>query len=566
MQRKWIITVSCLTILGLFAGSCSPAAPPAQPAKPTEKPAAAATAAPAAATPKPAAPAATPKPSAEQPKYGGVLAIPALSDPISLDMQQETSFNAENVLQLAYNGVTQFNPDSPEEVIGDLAKNWELSRDGITYTFRLNESVKFHDGSPLTAEDVRFSFERMTAPPRGIAAPRRADLDAISKLEAPDKDTVKFILKYPSAPFLSVTSSGFMVVYSRAFVEKKVHMKNDVMGTGPYKFKSYSPGTSLVYVKNPDYFVKGRPYLDGVTFYFIRDAATRLSAFRTGRIKLTGPGDAGLSPTDADTVKKTMPQAITLSYPGLCRALLILNNEQQPWADVRVRRAALLAVDRPRAIDVLAHGFGELGSNMPGKWGMPREDLLKTPGWRQPKDADIADAQKLLAEAGYPNGFGVKALVRAEKAYEEVAVFAADQLAKVGIKLELEVRESAVRTTMLQQGNFSIHPEQGCLSYPDPTNVARYFAPPRAGDWGQNWQRDKDSKTWELFEKQSRAVDPKERAQVVRELDLRLNEMASRPLIYWRNGVIGMWPEVRGRGKLIGNYSFQKYQDVWLAQ
>ncbi|MFH1484661.1 MAG: ABC transporter substrate-binding protein, partial [Chloroflexota bacterium] len=207
-----------------------------------------------------------------------------------------------------------------------------------------------------------------------------------------------------------------------------------------------------------------------------------------------------------------------------------------------------------------------VGSYMPGKWGIPHDELIKMPGFRQPKDADIAEAKKLLAEAGFPDGFTVKSLVRSGRKYENVAVFIADQMAKVGIKPELDVKEGAVRTKLLNEGAFNNQPGTSSLNFGDPENVARYWARPLKGDWSNNWQRYGDEKVWELFDKQSRAIDPAERKKIVRELDLYLIDCAARPIIYWENAILAHWPEVKNRGGLYGNYNFQQYQDVWLAK
>ncbi|MBI2907661.1 MAG: ABC transporter substrate-binding protein [Chloroflexi bacterium] len=565
MQRERGAFLPALgTVFALLLLSCTPPAsqsiaPGAATAKPPES--------------APAPPAKLPSPtvvpkltSAEQSRYGGVLTISTTGDPYSLDMQQDTSYLLSNVVQAGYNGVTQFNPDSPEEIIRDLAKSWEVSKDGLTYTFDLHQNVKFHDGASFTAEDARFSFERMVRPPTGVLSPRRPDLAMIDKVEAPDKDTVKFILKYPSAAFVDVISSGWMVIYSRAFVEKKGHMKNDVMGTGPYSLKNYSAGISLEYVKNQGYFVKGRPHVDGIIFYIIKDSGTRLAAFRTGQVKLTGPGESGLNPASAEVVRRTLPQAVIVSYPSIANDNFIMNTTEKPWSDIRVRKAVHLAIDRQNAIIVLGEGYGQVGSNMPGKWGIPKEELEKMPGWRQPKDADVAEAKRLLAEAGYPNGFTIRTLVRAEKTFEQLSVYMADQLARIGIKLELDVKDAAVRTRLLTQGAFSSHAMMNSFAYPDPQNLVRLWAPPIGADWGSNWPRYHDERISELFDKQSGALDPKERARIVRELDLLMIDVAVRPVVWWKQYLLGMWPEVRGRGKLIGSISFQKYQDVWLAK
>ncbi|MBI2910239.1 MAG: ABC transporter substrate-binding protein [Chloroflexi bacterium] len=561
-MMRFLMTVTCLTVLGLLLAGCAPAPtptpkPPVAPAK-SEAPAAKAPVA-------PAPPAPSPKSGAEQPRYGGVLSISHVIDPPSLDMHQEIGF-AGNVLQSAYSGLTQFNPQNPEEVIGDLARSWEVAKDGLTYTFRFHENVKFHDGSAFTAEDARFSFERMMNPPRGILSPRRAELSAIGTAEAADKDTLKFILKQPAAALLNVLSQGYIVIYSKAFVEKKGHMKNDIMGTGPYKLKSYAANISLEYVKNPDYFVKGRPYLDGITFYIIRDTGTRLAAFRSGRVKLTGPGESGPAPSGAETIKRTLPQAVIMPYPANSFGNFILNTTEKPWNDIRARKAVHLAIDRQKAIDVLGEGFGEIGTNMPGEWGIPKRELEKMPGWRQPKDADIAEAKRLLAEAGYPDGVALKSLVRAERTFEQLSTYVADQLAKIGIKLELDVKELAVRQKLVNEGAFNSHATMNSLPYPDPENLVRLWAAPAGADWGMNWARLRDDKIFDLLDKQSRALDPAERKKLVRELDLRMIEVATRPVVWWKQYIVALWPEVKGYGKRNSNYSFERYQDIWLAK
>lgn len=203
---------------------------------------------------------------------------------------------------------------------------------------------------------------------------------------------------------------------------------------------------------------------------------------------------------------------------------------------------------------------------MPEEWGIPKEELLKMPGYRQPKDEDIAAARRLLAEVGYPEGFRAKSLVRAQKEFEDYAVFVADQVAKIGIQLELDVKEQAMRNKLVDEGAFSNHATRSCFAYPDPLNVARNWAAPVGDYWANNWQRARDEKIFELFDRQSRAVDPGERKKIVRELDLRLIEFAARPTMFWIHYLMAMWPEVKNRGIPVGVFSFNKYQDVWLAK
>ena len=582
--RSLFVAASCLTVVSLFVASCSPsvqptgkasspaAAPgatsvaksgvPASTPSPLQPTAVAKTAS----TPAPLPPTAVAKIAAGEPRYGGVLTISSQEDPVNFDLHQGAQ-NGQAALMSAYNGLTQYDPDNPEEVIGDLAKSWDLSKDGLTLTFHLNENVMFHNGRPLTAEDARYSFERQINPPRGILAPRRSDLEAISKVEAPDKTTVRFTLKYPAGSVVPAMSTDWMAVYPKDLVEQKGHMKNDVMGTGPYKFKNYTAGISVENVRNADYFVKGRPYLDGITFYIIKDASTRLAALRTGQVKRSGLATSGLTPSDAETLKKTGSPVLVVPYNGMRFANFIINTQQQPWNDIRVRKAVHLGVDRQEAIGVLESGYGQIGSNFPGSWGIPQDELSKMPGFRQPKDADIAEAKRLLAEAGYPDGFRATMMVRAGREYENMGVFMADQLAKIGIKLDLDVKETAVRTTMLNQGTFGVHPHpSSSLAYPDPTNMTRYWTRPLGDDWGQNWQRSNDEKLWGLVDKQARAVDPAERRKMIRELDLAMIETGARPVIEWGMNLMGQSPEVKNTKPPLGWWAYWKFQNVWLAK
>lgn len=350
-DRSLSVIAASVAVMTLVT-ACSPATVPAPAAKPTTAPSKVETSV-AKPTLPPADPTPTLRPAAETPRYGGILNIPQVSDTSHFDIQQEVANAVNHMLQSSYNGITQFDPNKPSEIIGDLAKSWEVGKDGLTYTFHLNEGVKFHDGSLLSSEDVKFSFERMAWPAKGIAAPRAADLAPLSKIEAPDKNTVKFVLKYPSTAILAAASSGWMAIYSKSFVEKKGDMRRDVMGTGPFKFRRHVTGLLLEQGKNPDYFVKGRPYLDGINFYIIRDAATSLAAFRTGQVKLTGLADSGVKPAGAESIKKTLPQAIVVSYPSLCVTNFILNTQEKPWTDVRARKAVDLAIDRQSAVKVL---------------------------------------------------------------------------------------------------------------------------------------------------------------------------------------------------------------------
>ncbi|MBI2908794.1 MAG: ABC transporter substrate-binding protein [Chloroflexi bacterium] len=546
-----------LAILSLLPLSCAPAAAPPPSPQPTTAPLKSETplSKPAAAAPSP-----SPKPAAEQPRYGGVLAIAASVDPPSFDIHQETSISALEPTVSAYDGLVQYDLRTGE-IVGDLAEKWEMSADGLTYTFTLRKDVKFHDGKPFSSEDVRYNLARQKDPPRNIRSARKEQFASVDKIEAPDANTVRIIMKQPYVAFMPQFATDGFVIYPKHVVEAKGDMKTTVLGTGPFKFKSYAPGVSVEFVKNPDYFMKGLPYLDGLTHYIIKDGATRFSAFRTGRVKLTGHF-AQLTPSEAAITKAENPTLSIWRYPALQGPWYVFNGSRAPFNDVRVRQAAGMALDRQTAIKVLGEGEAKLGTFLPpGPWGLPEQDILKLPGYRQ-KDVDRAEAKKLLAEAGFPNGFKMTLTVRAVRLDQKAGEFLKDQLASVGIDATIEVAETAVYNQRTASGNFELGVQQVTFRINDPDELSRKFLTGADQNYGKWSSRRFD----DLFAEQSRALDPAKRKALTRELDdILLKEWPS-IFPYWGDSIIGSWPEVKNFAAPPGFYSSLRNTDLWLAK
>ncbi|MEK7874174.1 MAG: ABC transporter substrate-binding protein, partial [Chloroflexota bacterium] len=268
---SWV-TVKILAVgiaLSLLLAACAPAAAPAPapaPAAPAARPAAAA---PATATP-------------ERPRYGGVLTITSDLDPPHFDAQQQTSMNIGLLVSPAYSNLLYYDAETGSKIMPELAEQWSVSPDALTYTFKLRKGVKFHDGTPLTPADVVFSLERMKTPPKGGLSASADLLVALDKVQTVGDDTITLTMKYAFAPLASTLVVNFTPIFSKAYVEKNGDMKTTVMGTGPFKFKSYTPSVSFDLVKNENYWIQGRPYLDGISVFVIKDPATRLAALRTG--------------------------------------------------------------------------------------------------------------------------------------------------------------------------------------------------------------------------------------------------------------------------------------------
>ena len=222
--------------------------------------------------------------TAETPRRGGVLLAAIAADAPSLDPHQENTFATIQPTAPLYSTLLQIDPYSYPNVIGDLATEWSIAPDGLTYTFKLRQGVRFHDGSPLTSTDVKASYDKILWPPPGVRSPRAVYYPAVASVEAPDPHTVVFKLKFPSASLLSNLASPWNVIFPKKYLDKDPnYFKNNAIGSGPFKFKSYTRGSTFEGQRNPDYFVKDRPYLDGYKFFISTETSVRAAAIRSGR-------------------------------------------------------------------------------------------------------------------------------------------------------------------------------------------------------------------------------------------------------------------------------------------
>src|SRR5262245_49174132 len=208
-----------------------------------------------------------PAPAAETPRKGGVLLAVIGADPPSLDPHQESTFANIQLVAPLYSLLLQIDPYNYPKIIGDVATDWKISPDGLTYTFKLRQGIRFHDGSPLTSTDVKPTYDKIVSPPEGVASVRKEAYTAVDRIDAPDPTTVVFKLKFPSASLLGNLASPWNVIYPTKYLDKDPnYFKTNVVGSGPFKFKSYTRGSTFEGERNPDYFVKDRPYLDGYKF------------------------------------------------------------------------------------------------------------------------------------------------------------------------------------------------------------------------------------------------------------------------------------------------------------
>ena len=509
----------------------------------------------------------SPAAAAETPRRGGVLLAVIGADPPTLDPHQEGTFATMQVVAPLYSTLLQIDPYGYPKVIGDVATDWKISSDGLTYTFKIRTDVRFHDGSPLTAADVKASYDKIVFPPAGTRSIRKSAYTMIAGVEAPDASTVVFKLKNQSASLLDNLASPWNVIFPKKILDKDPNyfLKN-VMGSGPFKFKAYTRGATFEGERNPDYFVKDRPYLNGYKFYISPETSVRAAAIRSGRAYIEFR-DLPLSEVEA--IKRQLGDKVVVQHtPMVGQFGVAIQNTVKPFTDVRVRRALTLGIDRYTAGRVLfpLTGLKNVGGLMrPGtEWALPPAELEKLPGfWREP-DRSRAEAKKLLAEAGYPNGFKVVLKNRNVKLpYQDWAVFLIQEWRKLGIEADNRPLETAAFILDgRDNGNFELIVSATVEYLDDPDVFLRRYT---TGDPG-NLGRYSDPLLDDLFVRQARALDPAERKKLIFELQKRVLEQAYyMPGLWWTRNVVH-WAKVKNYVAPPSHYTNQKLQDVWLAE
>lgn len=368
----------------------------------------------------------------ETPVPGGTIVVAVPNDPVGLDPQKSAAGSTLTVTQLVYSSLLTY--DNDMNFRGDLAESWEVV-DDLNYVFHLREGTVWHDGTPLTADDVKYSFERMLDPE--TASPwLNIWRTALDRVEVVDDRTVRIVTQAPFAPLLNyLASPWYAAIVQKATVEEFGDLQQHAMGSGPFMLESYVPNSEVVLVKNPNYYLEGRPYLDEVIIRIIPTEASQIAALRSGTVNLMFSPDPLIDQRTQDiqglrTFQPTNKSATPAWW---------FNQTKPPFDDVRVRRAFSLAIDRSVLIQAALRGQGQISTKIaPSSPFGYHGDGSDLPYYTY----DPEQARALLAEAGYPDGFsttvelpnGYPIILRATEVMRE-------QLAEVGIELNIQMLE-----------------------------------------------------------------------------------------------------------------------------
>ena len=595
--RPTFLVLTSLTVLLSLAVACAPRTEPTSMPTGTGGPGTTATPTGPAptATPTPARPVPTPTPTPTPPtekpdplktydghpipgaKRGGILTTFIERGPGTCDMayRPQRGRVTVNTCGGLFNTLLRLWPG--EQIGPELAVRWETSVDGREWTFHLREGVKFHDGTPLTAEDVAFYFNRLLSPPQGLVVDERAFLRlGVQEVVAVDPLTVKFVLEAPAADFLETMALprygiGSRQAYEKLEAEGKQPLfleYTSVVGTGPFKPMRYTEESRYESTRNTDYWMKDLPYIDGVHILVLPDPAARLAAFLTGQADMYQATELTFSDRQALERSPRARDITVFNYTTGLRQVLWINLKSPLMQDIRVREAILRANNVHEAKRVLGFNQGLTGGFMPphGPWGLPAEELAQYPGQGSDPEEDLQRAKQLLADAGYAQGLKLRPiLTRVTDRDQAAGTFVANRLALLGIEVQSRAVDAAVDTLEVTENrNYDVLGRYTGWGGDVAQNMGNFLcdATP-TGNQMQYCNPEYDS----LYRLQAQTMDPAKRREILWDMQRMLMKEHMFQVLLWTERNVAWWNHVKnydpsGMGQYVHNATW--YDTLWL--
>jgi peptide/nickel transport system substrate-binding protein len=509
----------------------------------------------------------------ETPKRGGTLTymIPADAPP-SLDGHRETTYATVHAAAPFYSvliRIDPMNPSSPDDFVCDLCTEMpKPTDDGKTWTFKILDGVKWHDGSPLTAEDVAASWQEIVHPRPGVSSARESYFIMVDTVEAPDPSTVVFHLKFATSAFLPALADPFAWIYKKAILEKDPHWyEKNIMGSGPFKFAEYQIGQSIKGVRNPDYYHEGLPYLDGFVGIFADKQSVRIDAIRADRAAIEF---RGMPPSARDQLVKELGGKIAVQTGDWnCVNMITPNHQTKPFDDVRVRRALILAIDQWHGAEALSkianvHTVG--GIVFPGSpLAATKEELQKLPGYWPDIEKSRAEARRLLKEAG-AEGLTFQLLNRnVDQPYKYIATWVIDEWSKIGVHATQKVLPTGPFFDALRNNAFDVTVDFNCQGLVNPLMDVGKFLPHSV--YTENYGNYEDQKDIDLYQALLHETEPTKQRVMMREYETYvLDTQAHMYMMLWWNRIVPYRSYVKGWKISPSHYINQDLATIWLDE
>jgi peptide/nickel transport system substrate-binding protein len=507
------------------------------------------------------------KASAQAPnvKRGGTLNFAISAEAPHYDPHASDTYATLHLAGPFYSTLLRFDLNKFPAVEGDLAQSWTVAPDLLTYTFKLKPNVKFADGTVLSSEDVKATYERLRNPPAGVVSTRKATFSDIATIETPDPLTVIFKMKAVNASMLEHFASPWNVIYAaKDLAADPASPRTKINGTGPYIFVEHIKGSHVAGKKNDNYFKKGLPYLDGFKGVFTLQAAAMLNAVQGGQLL----GEfRGISPAERDRLVQTMGDKIRIQESSWTLALLVcFNIEKKPFDDVRVRRALLLAIDRwggsvgLSKISTLRSVGGVVRPGSP--FATPEAELVKLPGFSKDIKKSREEARKLLKEAGQENLKFTLWNRNLAMPYTPAGIFLVDQWRQIGVEVEHKQSDTGAYLATMNAGNHDVAVDFTNLFMDDTSlGLSKFLSLSRSPE---NRSRSKDEVLDKLYDDHIRERDVEKRKALIRAFEKRLYEQAYQQQLLWWHRIVPTHKTLMGWQMSPSHNLGAQLEGVWL--
>src|SRR5215472_6871292 len=516
--------------------------------------------------------AAAPATADEAPKYGGILTymIPADSPP-SFDAQREETYATIHSAAPFYSVLVRINPYDPgstTDIVCDLCTSMPEPTDGgKTYTFKIRDDVKFHNGDKLTAEDVAASLNKIAFPPEGVASPRSSTFMMVDDIAATDPHTVVIHLKFATSAFLPALADPYNWIYQKKILDKDPHWyEHNIMGSGPFVFEELQTGQLIKGKRNPHYYHQGLPYLDGFVGIYAPKQAVQLDAIRADR---AATEFRGYPPSAIDQLKEELGGKIVVQQSDWnCTLGAWINHQKKPFDDVRVRRALVLALDHWGSQEGLStvslmHTVG--GFIFPGSpLAESKEQLEKIAGFWPDIDKSRAEAKRLLKEAG-EEGLTFELINRnTDQPYKYLGTWLIDQWSKIGLHVTQQVVPTGPWFASLRGGNFAVNSGGNCHGIVNPViDVQTWLSHSISA---QNYGYYEDPTLDGIYDKMLHETDVAKQHDLAYQFDKRvLGDEAHYIHTLWWNRIVPYRSYMHGWKIGPSHYSNQDLSTIWLS-
>jgi peptide/nickel transport system substrate-binding protein len=498
------------------------------------------------------------------PQRGGTLTFAVtLGEPDNYDCQSTSSSSVQTRVGPHYSLLVKIDPSNYPNVTGDLAESWHVSADGLTYRFLLRPDITFHDGSALTTEDVKASFARIMHPPAGVASAWQSLFNDVEAITPIDARSIEFKLKQPNPSMLIYFAAPTACIYSaKKLSEDPDYPQRKVMGSGPFRFVRHDVGSAWVGERFENYFLPGKPYLDGFQALDMKIEAS-INSMVSGQI---ATDFRGVTIPQRERIIAARGNASTTGDAEQAGGMMLsFNVRKPPFDDARVRQALNMALDRwtgSRAMERIVTFSGVNALQRSGSpFGRTREQLEALPGFKPDMAANRTEARRLLSEAGQQN---LSFVLANRVSFTPLGVFLIDQWRQIGVAVSQEIMDNS-RYYAAQRGGTFDAMIIGAPDYVDDPSLQliRYVS----NDLNpNNLSFAIDRKVDALYEKQAHDLDFARRKSLVQELEAYLLDQAYTVPIFWARRYHVMDARFHGYVVTPSTYVGQDLADIWVEQ